>query len=151
MVRRALPYNSLVLTVRRDLDGSCTRHHLDIGLMVYIYQGVQYSVQSCATTNPMELEQVTHRAKKRYSYITNVYLPPHRSGYSSKHQNDQLCLHQLPIEPGLVCGEINAHHSFWDDYVSTDPRGSVLHEWMEERSKVGEPSLRWFSNMSREQ
>ena len=32
--------------------------------------------------------------------------------------------------------DFNAHYSSWDDYVSTDPRGSALHIWMVAHSKV---------------
>ena len=39
-------------------------------------------------------------------------------------------------KPGLVCGDFNAYHSSWDDYVSTDPRGSALHDWMNAHTKV---------------
>ena len=105
--------------------------------MVYICRGIQYSIPSCATTNPVELQKViTHLARRRQFSITYVYLPPHRSGYSPNHQNDQSWLGHLPKEPGLVCGDINAHHSSWDDNVSTDPRHSALHGWMGAHSKV---------------
>ena len=33
-------------------------------------------------------------------------------------------------------GTLNAHHSSWDDYVSTDHRGAAIHDWMEAHSKV---------------
>ena len=123
--------------VRRDQDGSGTRQHWGGGLMVYIRQGVQYSVPSCATTNPMELQKVIiHLAWRCQFCITNVYLHPHRSGYSPNHQNDQSWLGHLPKKPGIVCGDFNAHHSSRDDYVSTDPRGSVHHDWMKAHSKV---------------
>ena len=105
--------------------------------MVNTRQGAQYSAPSCATTNPMKHQKVIiHLARRRQFSITNVYLPPHHSGYSPNHQNDQSWLEHLPKEPGLICGYFNAHHSSWDDYVSTDPRGSMLHDWMEAHSKL---------------
>ena len=42
----------------------------------------------------------------------------------------------MPKEPGLVCGDFNAHCSSWDDHASTDARGSALHDWMEAHSRV---------------
>ena len=42
----------------------------------------------------------------------------------------------LPKEPGHVCGECSAHHSFWGNCVSMDPRGSAHQDWMEAHSKL---------------
>ena len=85
----------------------------------------------------MELQKVIiHLTRRRQVSITNVYFPPHRSGYSPNHLYVQSWLDHLPKEPGLVCGDFNAHHSSWDDYVSTDTHGSALHDWMEAHSKV---------------
>ena len=36
----------------------------------------------------------------------------------------------------LVCGDIDAHDSSWDDYASTDPCGSAQNYWMEAQSNV---------------
>ena len=99
--------------------------------MIYIRQGIQYSVPFCATTNPIELQVITHMAERRQISITNVYLTPHRLDYSSNHQNDQSWRDHLPKEPDLVCGNFNAYHSSWDYYVSTDTRGLALHDLME--------------------
>ena len=104
--------------------------------MVYIYQGIQYSVPSCSTTNPMELQKaIIHLTRRCQFSITNVYLPLHCSDYS-KHQDDQSLLDHLQKEPSLACGDFNAHCSFWDDYVSTDLRDSALYDWIEAHSKV---------------
>ena len=84
--------------VRWDREESDTRHLRGGGLMAYIRQGIQYSVPFCATTNPMELRKVI---TGRQISTTNVNLPPHRSDYSSSHQNDQSWLyHRLR---GLHC------------------------------------------------
>ena len=68
------------------------------------------------------LKIIIHLARRRRISITNVYLPPHSSGLSPNHQNDQSWLDYLPKEPDLVCEDFNAHHSSWDVYVSTDRR-----------------------------
>ena len=78
----------------------------------------------------MELQKIIiHLARRRQFSRTNVYRPPH-------HRNDQSWLDHLPKELGLVCGDINDHHSSWDDYVNTDHRVSALHDWMEAHSLV---------------
>ena len=79
---------------------------------------------------------IIHLARRRQFLITNVYLSPHHSDYSPYRQDDQSWLDHLPKEPGLVCGDINAHHSSLDDCVSADPRDSALHDWMEAHSKA---------------
>ena len=43
-------------------------------------------------------------ARKCQFSITNIYLPPHHSYYSSNHQNEESWLDHLPKVPGLVCG-----------------------------------------------
>ena len=85
----------------------------------------------------MELQKVIiHLARRRKFFITNVYLPAHCSDYSSSHQGDQSWLYHLPKEAGLVCGDFNAHHSSFYDYVYADPQGSALLNWMEAHSKA---------------
>ena len=85
----------------------------------------------------MELPKVIiHLVRRCQFYITEDYLLPHRSGYSLKHQNDQSSIEYLPREPGLVSRDFNAHHSSWEDYVCTDPRGSARHDCMEAQSMV---------------
>ena len=79
---------------------------------------------------------IIHLFRRRQFSITNVYLPPHRSAYSPNHQDDQSWLDHLPKEPGLACGDFNAHHSSWDNYVSTYHRGSTLHDRMQAHSRV---------------
>ena len=103
--------------------------------MVYIRQGIQQSVLHCATTNPMELKKVTQLARRRQFSTTIVCLHPHRSDYSSNHQNDKSWHDHLPKESSVVYGDFNAHHSSWNEYVSTD-RGSALYYWMERHARV---------------
>ena len=122
--------------VRRDRDDSGTRQQLGGGLMVYIRQSIQYSVLSCAATNLMELLVIIPLARRRQISIINVYLPLQPSDYSSNYQNDLTWLDHFPKEPSLVCMDVNAHPRNWDDHISTDRRGSALHDWMEVHSKV---------------
>ena len=80
--------------------------------MVNICQGVQYSVPSCMTFNPMELPKVIiHLAKRHTIFITNVNLPPHYSDYSSNHQNNQSWLNYSAQELDLITGDFNACQS----------------------------------------
>ena len=105
--------------------------------MVYIRQGIQYYEPSCASTKQMELQKaIIHLARRRQISVTNVYLPPHHSQYHSIHQNDQTWVDHPPKAPSLLCADLNAHHSSWDDDVSADPLGSALHEWMEAHSRA---------------
>ena len=85
----------------------------------------------------MEFQKVIiHLAWRRQFSTTDVYLPPNRSNYSYSHQDDQSWLDHLPKEPGFVCWDFNAHHSYLDDLVCTDPRVSARHDRMEPYSKV---------------
>ena len=105
--------------------------------MVIIRQDVQYSVPSCANTNPKELQKVViHLAMRHQFSTTNVYLPKKRPDYSYNHQRHQSCHDNLSKVPDLVCGDFNPRHSSWDDYVSANPRVFALHDWMEAHSKV---------------
>ena len=124
-------------SVRPDRDGSGIGQRWGGGFIVFFFrQGAQYSVPSCATTNPMDLQKVIiHLARRRQFSITSVYIPLHLSGYSPNHQNDQSLLDHFQEVPGLVCGDFNAHHSSWDDYVSTYLRGSNIRDRVEAHSK----------------
>ena len=116
------------MAVAQDSTGAVVRWHTPVRAFCTLYNPVQPPTR-------WNFKR-TSSARRRKCFHTNIYFSPHRSGYYPNNQSDHSWLGQLPKVSGLVCGDINAHHSSWDDYVSTNPRGSALHDWMKAHSKV---------------
>ena len=73
--------------------------------MVYIRQGIHFSVPSCATANSMDHQKVIiHLYIRRNFVITNIYLPLHHSNNHAKNRNNMSWLDHLPKEISLDWG-----------------------------------------------
>ena len=78
-------------------------------------------------SSPRTLEVLRH--------LPTCYQPLQTLSHMLTNHHIHLCSHSTHhSHDGFVCGDFNAHRSSWDDYVSTDPRGTALHDWMKAAS-----------------
>ena len=110
------------------------RQHQSGGLMVYNRQGVQNSVPSCATTNPMDFKRSSS------TWLGDVNQPLQMSTFPhivlATPPTTKMTSHGSIIYQKSLDSSLGTHNYSWDEYVSTDPHGSEIHDWMEAHSKI---------------
>jgi hypothetical protein len=70
--------------------------------------------------------------RQRWITITNVYIPPNRSG-----ESDDLQLEQLTVSRDAFCaGDFNGHSPMWDAIQPEDARGALIADWMADNDLI---------------
>ena len=120
--------------MRRDRPGSGAHFARGFGLLTYIKKGIPYSEVPAAQQGPLEKLHVTiPTTRRQHLAIANVYFPPVSSSYVQPMEDCQTRVDTLEARgPSVICGDFNAHHVSWDEYIQGMPRGAELYSWVEE-------------------
>ena len=118
--------------VRRDRPGSGARFARGGGLLTYIKKGIPYSEVPAAQQGLLEKLHVTiPTTSRQHLTIANVYFPPASSNYVQPMEDRQTWVDTLEARGrSVVCGDFNAHHVSWDEYVQGMPRGAEPYNWV---------------------
>ena len=65
-----------------------------------------------------------------------MYVALASSFFSGPPNSYTIWLQCLITTRGLVCGDFNAHHGSWDDFVQADLRGQAVYDWLEENDPI---------------
>ena len=145
------PFISGYDTIRLDRSFSGTRNHRRGGLITYIRHGIPYLLAPPINFGSAEMHQILIPTARRVQIsFTNMYVPPASSSFSGPPNSHTIWLLCLPTIRGLICGDFNAHHVSWHDFVQ------AVYDWLEDNDRIllndGSPAHhshhRYRSNLS---
>ena len=99
------------------------------GLLCLIREGIVFDELDKVALEGTETHSIKVRlGKSEWIYLTNVYTPPpHTTGQDVIKLRTDL----IPtFSSSLICGDLNAHHSLWDEIQPEDDRGNQVLDWV---------------------
>ena len=111
-----------------------TRNHRGGDLINHIHHGVLYSLATPINSNLEEMQKIfILTARRSQVSLTNMYVPPASSSFSGPPNSHTIWFYTTR---GLICGDFNAHHVSWDDFVEADPREQAVYDWLEDNDRI---------------
>ena len=97
-------------------------------LITYAKKEIVYDKVGSAFQDATEAQCLKVKlARKKWLYITNTYIPPP----NSKGQVINFRPEIIPTkDPGIICGDFNAHCPIWDHNQPSDTRGEEVLDWL---------------------
>ena len=122
--------------IRQDRLGSGLGTPRGGGLLTYVKQGLPYNEHQINAQGPLESQSVGIPTSNQLELrITNLYLPPEHSLPPNTEADHWFNV--IPSRgPEVICGDLNAHHPYWDPFVSENRRGTSIQQWMEETGRA---------------